>query len=508
MNVHFNLLSGTLLVNGLPLDQPPRSYRQCPMYSTLFRHAAVEVMPCMAPGFDFSTKRSFGGDYAVQLGLKDGELLVRAQKGDQVFEVIPPRLMGAYPSHFQDDYVHWLDQSRNIVQFRLKSDPWNTVSPSIWTLSAIPGLSKWQLAKGESAVAGISSKTSRHIASILDPLAEPRAIHSIFQKSGPEQRLHVDVPTLHIGFLLSSRSSMLESREYRSMVVDDDQGVGTLVGLKSKIVLKPANTNGPHSGNRMLLVPESESISYGQKGGHVVVTVSKAQISKVHALTVDADLGRLVDNGDIGLYLAYLHALTSFCLVDRLTTKTGTEQTLSTMSSAAINSLERLSQDHVRSLRLLADLSPGRAFYPLNLRSMQVVQWDNRLSYLSQHGHFAQAAEDLLQRARKAAVFFPETQAELQQVTLCLPDPHLLERDNIRSSTFRVSGFGAEDHTSKYDVDTRLAIAMLTQHVPRMSQTWQASCSETVTSDLLPLSRQGSSGELHANTHVLMGLAA
>ncbi|PPJ57158.1 hypothetical protein CBER1_08454 [Cercospora berteroae] len=453
MNVHFDLLSGTLLVNGLPLDQPPRNYRQCPMYSTLFRHAAVEVMPCMAPGFDFSTKRSFGSGYAVQLGLKDGQLLVRAQKGSETFEVLPARLFGEFPSHFQDDYVHWLDQSKNVVQFRLKSDPWNTSSPAIWTLSAVPGIYKWQLEKEESTVAGISSETSQHIASILEPLAEPRAIHSIVQKSGPEQKLHVDVPTLHIGFLLPPRSSMLESREYRSMIVDDDQDVGTLVGLKSKLVLKPASTHGPHFGNRMLLVPESHSISYGRKDGHVIVTVSKAQISKVHAVTIDRALGRLVNNGDTGLHLAYLHALTSFCLVDPLTRKTGTEQALSIMRGAAINSLDRFSEDHVRSLKLLADLSPERTFYPLNLRSMQVVQWDHGLSYLSQHGHFAQAAEDLLQRARRAAVFFPETQAELRQVTLSLPDPHLHERDNIRSATFRVSGFGAEDHTSRCDVE-------------------------------------------------------
>lgn len=57
MSMHYNLLSGELLVNGLPLDQPPQKYRSHPLYSTLFGKTVVEIMPSTTPGFLFSTKR-------------------------------------------------------------------------------------------------------------------------------------------------------------------------------------------------------------------------------------------------------------------------------------------------------------------------------------------------------------------------------------------------------------------------------------------------------------------
>ncbi|KAF2217449.1 hypothetical protein CERZMDRAFT_92099 [Cercospora zeae-maydis SCOH1-5] len=452
MSVHYDLLSGTLLVKGLPLDQPPQRYRAFPLYSTLFRHATVEVLPCMAPGFDFSTKRSFGDGYAVQLGVDANDLLVKAQKDNELFETIPARVLDGFPTHFQHDYVHWLDHSKNIVQFRPKQDPWNPSSSAVWTLSTVRGKQKWRLQRAERSVAGIGSKTSQHLANILEPFAEARRIHNIVQSSSSGDVLHIDIPMLRIGFLLSPRSSVLESREYRSMVVDENQLVGTLVGFKSKIVLKPAGARDLHHGPRMVLVPESSSVSYSRRDEHVTVAVSKAGISKVHALSIDVDLCRLTYSGDIGLYMAYLHALTSFCLIDPLTRKSGTEQSLSIMRSAATHSFDRLSQDHIHLLELLASLSPGREYYPKRLRSMQVVSWDSQLSYLSQHGHFAQAAEDLLQRCCRAAIFLPETQEELKQIVLSLPDRHLLERDNIRSATFRVSTFGAEDFTTGHDV--------------------------------------------------------
>ncbi|CAK1363128.1 unnamed protein product [Cercospora beticola] len=453
MSVHFDLLSGTLLVNGLPLNSPPRSYRECQLYSTLFRNAAVEVMPCVAPGFDFSTKRSFGNGYAVQLGLNAGDLLVKAQKGNATFEAIPARVISGFPMHFQHDYVHWFDTTKNVIQFRPKNDPWSTSSSAMWTLFALPGQTRWQLQRAGSCVAGLSSQTSQHVANILEPLAESAYIHNILHVSGGEQRLHVDIPTLRTGFLLSPRSSDLESREYRSMIIDSDQSMGTLVGLKSRIVLKPQEADDHHPGSRMALLPESGSILYNREGGHVSVAVVKRLISKVHAVSIDAELGRLIHNADNGLYLAYLHALTSFCLIDPLTKKSGTEQALNLMRSAAVHSLDRLSQGDIQALQLLAKLSPGRSFYPKHLQSMQVVYWDHNLSFLSQHGHFVQHAQDLLQRACRAAEFFPKAQAELQEVTLRLPDQHLSERDNIRSATFRVSTFGAEDHTATCDVE-------------------------------------------------------
>lgn len=445
MSVHYNLLSGELLVNGLPLDQPPQKYRSHPLYSTLFGKTVVEIMPSTTPGFPFSTKRDFGG-CCVQLGMSsDGDLIVRSTKGDIIHETIPSRLVEkAYPASFSQQYVHWLNISTNTVQFRPVHQPWDPSSPAIWTLSR--RLAHWRLSRPEGSVVGIGSLTSNRISRVLVALADPARIHGILKTSGNPKTLLVSIPTLRLSFKLSQGSASLECKEFRSMAVDPDQYLGTLIGLRNKIVLKHLTGR-----DRMVLVPESDVVDYQRTDSHILVSVTKESIHRVHALRLDPVLGRLLDNSELGckLFLAYLHALTSFCLVDPLTSKTGTEQALTILGSAAVRSFDQLSQEHIEMLAKIAVLSPGRCYYPPQLRVMQTVHWDNDISFLSQHGRFITTVKSLLKQAEQTMIFFPESKLSLPR--LQKTNENLLRRDNIRTATFRVGGFGAEDHTIRRD---------------------------------------------------------
>ncbi|KAI5366675.1 hypothetical protein Slin14017_G043150 [Septoria linicola] len=453
LSVHYNLLDGELLVNGLPLDQPPRAFRETELYSILFAKAAVEVMPCMAPHFQFSSKRTFGDGHAVQLGMNAGELTVRASRDGRVYETIPSSAISGYPDHFVGEYVHWLNLADNTVEFRSKQSPWDTSVSGTWVLSKLEDQSKWQLANAGRRIAGLASATSRHIARVLDAFAEATRIHNIVWSDANGAELHVDIPSIRTGFTLVQGTSSLQSREYSSMVVDCDQSLGTLVGLRSKLLLCPAKQEAPCHGNRMLLIPHSTTVHHARRGEHVEVSVPKGSILRVHAVFIDATLGRLIDNGDIGckLYLAYLHALTSHCLADPLTQNTGTEQALSILNGAAVHSFERLSPDQVITLTELARLSPGRCTYPRHMQVMQRVSWDSRLSFLSQHGHFVAAVKDVIAQTREAAVFALAVDQELSFPNFDQYDEHLLARDNIRTAAFRISGLGAEDHTGCED---------------------------------------------------------
>ena len=51
LQVHINLLSGELLVNGTPLDRLPKPYEENSLYRTLFGSSAIEVMPAVRAGF-------------------------------------------------------------------------------------------------------------------------------------------------------------------------------------------------------------------------------------------------------------------------------------------------------------------------------------------------------------------------------------------------------------------------------------------------------------------------
>lgn len=118
MSVHYDLLSGQLLVNGLLMDQPPNSCRDHPLYLTLFDRAIVEVMPCTAPGLQFSAMREFGG-HTVRLGISQSELLVEATKDSITYKTLPRHLFEeTFPYHFAHDFVHWFNIATRTVQFR------------------------------------------------------------------------------------------------------------------------------------------------------------------------------------------------------------------------------------------------------------------------------------------------------------------------------------------------------------------------------------------------------
>ena len=193
-------------------------------------------------------------------------------------------------------------------------------------------------------------------------------------------------------------------------------------------------------------------MAYSKEGAHVSVSArSTDAISTVHAIRIDNLLHRLVDNGDLGckFYMAYLHALTSFCLPDPFVHTTGTEQALNILGSSAARSFDRLSQANVNTLTSIAGLCPGRSFYPADQQVMQSVRWNGKLSFLSQHSRLRSSIQDIFDQAKQAEFYYPENTLRFQ--TLHQVDDHLQKRDSIRCSAFRVPGYGAEEHTLHYD---------------------------------------------------------
>ncbi|TVY25882.1 hypothetical protein LHYA1_G005662 [Lachnellula hyalina] len=449
--VHFNLLTGELLVNGLPLARLPLRYEQHPMYRTLFASCAMEVLPTSVPGLEFSGKKEYAG-YTLHFGIGQSsdepnslehDLLVQAIKGDKKYELVPSRhLHGNFPVFFVEEFVHWYDCYDNSLEFRPVKSPWNS-SPNNWRLAWSTSTSGWHMAKDNVSLVGIKSQTVEKLSHILNPLEDPLRIHTFFHQAS--SLLEIELPRLQLGFYLERGGLSIQSRQFRGMSIDMDQSLGTLVGLRSRLMLKHDN-----GGNRLVILPEG-NVTWQAEGGHIHVMVDKDSATKAHAYHVDDKLGRLIDNGNLQskLTLCYLHALTSFCLSDPLTRTTGTEQALSILSSAAVRSFDQLEQKNIEVLHQIAQLTPGRKYYPANERVMQTVSWVPNLGFLAQHGGFYKSVKSIFDQADRANIFYPDSKVKLPPLDQVEVD--LLQRDCIRSSTFRVSGFGAEDHTVNHD---------------------------------------------------------
>ena len=446
LTVHFNLLDGELLVNGVPLGRLPAEYERHDIYRTLFGRTTMEVMPTAIPGMRFSGKSKYAG-YTLHFGMSgESDLLVRAVRGEQSYELVPSRhLEGHFPAAFvEQGRVHWYDAENDSVLFHGKDTPWEFNVAQDWVLNRTDFEGLWQLRSNHQCLVDISCKTAKDMAKLFDSLADPSDIECMVNEVTGS--LGVSLPKLRLGFHKARGDDRIESRQYRKMFVDKDQKLGSLAGFGNKLILR-----GKGSKNYRTVIILYGNASYHKHGEHVAVRISKSSASKAYSYRIDDRLGRLVDDGSLlsKLWICYLHALTSFCLPDPLTGKTGTEQALSILDSAAVKSFGLLSGEQLALLGKVSCLTPRRTYYPAHERVMQVVEWLPGIGFLAQHGRFHPAAQELLDRHTQSQLFSQHPDEEMPDMGGV--DDHLLARDDIRSSTFRVAEYGAERFTIQHD---------------------------------------------------------
>ncbi|KAJ4112132.1 hypothetical protein NW768_011711 [Fusarium equiseti] len=446
--VDFNILTGELLVNGAPLARLPREYSTHGDYGRLFGSMILDVMPSDLPGMRFSATREILG-YTVHFGMQGQDLLVHLHKSEASLDLVPSRMLkGTVPDQLADDFAHWYQGKSNVIEFRELHDHWVSTKERNWQFDRDDG--NWKLSRGNDVfLVAPSSKLAKCIARILDPLEAPLGLHLVYDTV--KKVIEIRIPKLRLEFLHKSGGSLIESRQFRDMHIDSDQSTGTLVGLKSKLVL--SSSKKPAS--RTVLIPEGE-IHYEMKAldhldKHTVVTVLHGSARRVQAYKLDDLLRRLVGSTrtESRLYLAYLHALTAFCLPDPFIGRTGTEEALDILGSATVRVPSVLTETSYSILGWIASLSPTRSFYPTNEKLMQVVKWSSKLSYMSQDDRFYKAVLEVLARCREICFLYPKHEVPDSPSH---SDVHLVERAINRASTGYVSGFGAEDFTTQHDV--------------------------------------------------------
>ncbi|CAI6290147.1 unnamed protein product [Periconia digitata] len=440
LSVYYNLLTAELLVNGLPLSRLPSEYMSHNMYSPLFQKSTLEVVPTDEPGMRFSAKFPYYG-YTLHFGMLEKDLLIVAKKDGKSLRLIPSRLLTGYLPHaFSNEYIHWYDPDQHSIVLRPIKKPWSTESTSTWNLRKMGD--KWRLSMGNLTMIDMRGQTASQITRLLQPIEDPSFIH--ISVNTESQQLNVELPRLQLDFDVSCGKSVIHSVQYRGMVLDGDQNIGTLNGLESKLVLR----NELKSQDRLVLIPEG-CIDYNKlpnRNHRVAVTVRKSTVRKTHAYSIDSTLRQITDNGNLQskLLLCYMHALTSHCLPDSLTGYTGVESALNILQSAAVKSFPALNEENTTMLELIGKLSPSRAFYPRELKVMQQIGWDDKLPALSQHPRFFTCVQTLFDQFRRMEMFLSnrkDSKEKASRVNL-----YLHERNVIRSSAFWVDRYGAESY--------------------------------------------------------------
>jgi hypothetical protein len=333
--------------------------------------------------------------------MRDGDLTLQARKPEdsRLLQFVPREVfVGDFPKTFLDDYVHWLDIGTGEVEFRPIESPW-TPDPSNWRLTFY-ARSVFRKISGDGAGAApvflidIHSDTFQMIASFLSSLESQEHITVTFTHEALEASLN----RLHLVFFFNQNSEF-ECQSMPGYVIDESQSCGTMFGLKHRLVLRPSNNSS--DAPRRVIIPQGD-IEFRSDGDFVSVSIKTGTARHVHwhEYTIDTDLGRLTGNVSLHskLYQCYLHALTSHCLPDPLLGHTGTEESLGMLQSATFLSFQRLGKDDAKLLSLISDLTPVRSYYPLLLKWMITVKW-NDLPILSQHHDFYPVVLSILDHA-------------------------------------------------------------------------------------------------------------
>ena len=454
VRLQYNILTGSLLVNGLPLSTLPSTYQTHGTYQRLFRDQVINVRPSTMEGMSFSATGSHYS-HEVHFGMFEDDLIIRTHKGGKTYELIPTsKLQGDFPTLMISNYTHWLVVGEKKIEFRPLANAWEVSEDWDPTEGFILDFtSDWALLvkNGSGALIDVQSKTAKMISEILRPLEKHNFIQLTFNET--QSLLDIELPRLRISFGLGSGDTVIRSNQFRSFIIDTDQCLGTLSGLENKLVLRPVGQVSDLS-PRAVIIPYGEVSFTKGDTGHASAKIADSEEGDVryHFYKIDSRLGRLKDSGALQskLFLCLLHAFTTHCLPDKLTRRTGTEEALRLLDSAAMRSFDRLSIDDIALLRQIAAISPKREFYPESKKYMQTVTWSH-LSPLAQDDSFYEIVQSILTQAQDCELFYPQSRKEIEPLSHSTEE--LNKRHAIRASGYRTSQFGAEQHTTDYDKD-------------------------------------------------------
>ncbi|QDS77180.1 hypothetical protein FKW77_001966 [Venturia effusa] len=439
--VQFNLLSGSLLVNGSPLSRLPPAYEAHDLYLRLFGKKALSVVPSTMVGMVYGSRDDVCG-HKMDFALYEGNLVIRATKNGRVYEILPPHcLKGDFPPAFAKHYSHWLDIASNAVEFRSLTAPWQ-VSNETWILNDWKSSHCW-LRKGATCHVDTHSKTTRAIVQVLSAIETVNHIHISFtDKSG---MLEIFLPRLKLNFFVNQQQD-LECKQRRGMIIDRRQSCGTFTGLKNMLVLCSIKDN-----SRSIIIPHG-LIESRFEGDHVEAIIDSGKGADVpyYYYEVDELLHRLTDDGRLGsiLFRTLLHAVTSHCLADKFTGRTGTEQALHCLQEASTHSFRALGDEEIALLKMIGTLTPCRKFYPEHLQEMQKTRWHEGLPALSQHELFHDLVNKIFQRARQHEVFHSPGKTPNESI---FGNELLLKRAAIRMAVFRGPDSGAGSYAAQVD---------------------------------------------------------
>lgn len=425
--VHFNYVSGFLLVNGKPAGRLPERIRDSAEIKELFGDQThLRTYPSVLRGMSHQLVGLVEG-WQIHFGLRNDQVIVRAISKSTILEFIPRRVFfkdTAYdlPVELLDTCVHFLNLSTRRLEIHRR--------PRIWTLRErdwVIDLRTRQCTRSSGRLGRLLcpySETAQIVARLFNHFERPEFL-KIYLPT--RNKFCVDLIRFELSFHVNRDKRLEETKLGKEF--DPDQDAGTLHGLLSKLVLRDI----ADSRRRTVIVPLGKSV-YRLCDPHVEVSIIPSTANAYATYEIDGVLGRLTCPPEPALLYtkAHLHALTNFPIPDKLTGRTGTEEAIHILQSGMSQPWTTLGRSPSSELEAIASLCPSREFYPENKRSLQTTQWSPCLSVSIQHERLETLARDLLRKSHRLQPF----SENIPHVEGMEEASHLRRRAEIRRSVY------------------------------------------------------------------------
>ncbi|KAF7371022.1 hypothetical protein MSAN_00736400 [Mycena sanguinolenta] len=427
--VHLNLHSGRLLVDGRAQGTLPKEIINHPFFQMLFPNRSHwDIVPSTMKGMEYQLRDNMDG-FQVHFKSSD-ELLIRIRDSSNfVSEFIPPkRLEGDIPRSLVVSMVHVFRERTQSLDICAAPAGWQPHAEASWRLDFASRLLSKHGDNNELVLDPFSSVV-QELSDIFRPLEDCTTNLTVLSRAA---KLHVKLPRYDLEFSAVLGGVHLASKELPGFSVSPVQYIGTLIGLRNKLILK--STNGEMT---KIFVPDGKvTISPGEtRHSRVTIDPSVQHDGRIKIFSYDIDdiVRRVVGDGSLTSWyqLALLHTATSSHLVDPLLHRTGIYQAQEMLGSAQAFAYMSLESEHHTILQQILDLLPIRNYYPQHLTSMETVDWHGNLSVLVQSGRFLPLVNAILDYAKQQVLFHASDQP--QSVTAAYKGKiSLWERADVR----------------------------------------------------------------------------
>ncbi|CAF3964773.1 unnamed protein product [Adineta steineri] len=421
--ISIDCIKGAFLVDGMTIGFLPEKIIFDDLFIRVFGQHVFEVQAAELPN-TYITKHSYHSNrqvlYEFHLNNETNQLVIRERRLDtnDIFQLVHYKYFQTeLPDIFVSNYSHWWNTKNQLIEFRpVAFQDVNFLKNKFYILSLDTGDFVTNNGAKKQTLVNQSSPLFQTLFLRYFIRLDDQSYVYMMQDNASQADPIIDIhlSRLRIAFQYNMRTTLIASREYSNMYVDENQWLGTLTGLTFGLLLSPL----PIDNHRLNYYPYRKLIvPFGKIDGvktpnnqHQTVTIQRRRTSSDEFLChyfvfiLNDQLGILqsTDSPTGWLYLALLHAITSNLLPDQYTGMTGMERAFQLLNSAACWSDQPFDSLSLDILTQIAAISPIVHYYPAHLTCMQQIEWNsNGLEHSMQHFGYYLIASHLIKNSQQ-----------------------------------------------------------------------------------------------------------